>query len=490
MGKSLKKTKFYAVRKGRKPGIYTSWSEAEKQVKSFSGAEYKSFEKIEDANAYMKGLKECECGDIEENTLLAYVDGSYNNEIYSSGVVICDKNGKQEFYFWGNNPEFKESNNIAGEVMAALFAMNNALDRGIKKLILRFDLEGLEKWASEEYKTKKFISKLYKFYYEYFIKEGLEIIFEKVKGHSGDFCNDEADKLAKKALEKQSNIDWKLPNFEENIKNLQGYFKNTNISVQISPERFEQLKLYLKNERYDLEEKIINNKIIELKIKSKYFKEYLTLTYYTNKETLQIQGKALDVFNKIQLFMTELENYQEFLQKIYGISDQNYDKIEEDLDQIVKGAYKSSPEDLRNIMLTAYFNFLEAPSMPYKDFSFYFIPAARVLEAFIRKALNSCCGISNRVLKKENLGIYFERKGNSYKLRQDYINNCNLQNNISVIEECYNFYHKHRHGVSHASPIPGYSDTIPEKYIVDELILSALEFVGKLFELINKNKKT
>ena len=35
--------KFYAVAKGKKPGIYTTWVETEKQVKDFPGATYKSF---------------------------------------------------------------------------------------------------------------------------------------------------------------------------------------------------------------------------------------------------------------------------------------------------------------------------------------------------------------------------------------------------------------------------------------------------------------
>ena len=35
--------KFYAVKEGRHSGIYTTWEEAEKQVKGFSGAVYKSF---------------------------------------------------------------------------------------------------------------------------------------------------------------------------------------------------------------------------------------------------------------------------------------------------------------------------------------------------------------------------------------------------------------------------------------------------------------
>ena len=35
--------KFYAVRQGRVPGVYTTWSDCEKQVKGYGGAIYKSF---------------------------------------------------------------------------------------------------------------------------------------------------------------------------------------------------------------------------------------------------------------------------------------------------------------------------------------------------------------------------------------------------------------------------------------------------------------
>lgn len=42
MGKS-KGPKWYAVRSGRKPGVYATWSECEVQTKGFSGAVFKSF---------------------------------------------------------------------------------------------------------------------------------------------------------------------------------------------------------------------------------------------------------------------------------------------------------------------------------------------------------------------------------------------------------------------------------------------------------------
>lgn len=52
--------KFYAVRKGRNPGIYETWSECSAQVNGFSGAEFKSFATLEAAGRFLSvvGAKE------------------------------------------------------------------------------------------------------------------------------------------------------------------------------------------------------------------------------------------------------------------------------------------------------------------------------------------------------------------------------------------------------------------------------------------------
>ncbi|MFC6206990.1 ribonuclease H family protein [Levilactobacillus tongjiangensis] len=47
--------KYYAVRKGRQPGIYRTWPETQKQVSGFSGAQYKSFASATEAKAFMQG---------------------------------------------------------------------------------------------------------------------------------------------------------------------------------------------------------------------------------------------------------------------------------------------------------------------------------------------------------------------------------------------------------------------------------------------------
>ena len=53
--KEMKK-KIYVVWAGREPGIYSSWSDCEKQVKGFAGARYKSFPTMQEAEkAYEDG---------------------------------------------------------------------------------------------------------------------------------------------------------------------------------------------------------------------------------------------------------------------------------------------------------------------------------------------------------------------------------------------------------------------------------------------------
>jgi ribonuclease HI len=50
--------KFYAVKKGKKTGIFESWEECEEQVKGFSGAEYKKFGRKDMAEEYMNESEE------------------------------------------------------------------------------------------------------------------------------------------------------------------------------------------------------------------------------------------------------------------------------------------------------------------------------------------------------------------------------------------------------------------------------------------------
>ena len=80
--------KFYAVKNGKVPGIYSTWEACKKQVAGFSGAEYKSFTTKEEAEAFIKDQPKT----IDQPGLIAYVDGSYNikTKEYGYGCVLLD----------------------------------------------------------------------------------------------------------------------------------------------------------------------------------------------------------------------------------------------------------------------------------------------------------------------------------------------------------------------------------------------------------------
>ncbi|GKQ43267.1 ribonuclease H [Companilactobacillus sp. RD055328] len=69
--------KFYAIKKGKKPGIYTNWPEAKAQVTGFSGAVYKGFTSQAEAEEFMNsGMKEVK---VSKDAIVVYTDGGSRN---------------------------------------------------------------------------------------------------------------------------------------------------------------------------------------------------------------------------------------------------------------------------------------------------------------------------------------------------------------------------------------------------------------------------
>lgn len=202
----MAKKKVYAVRKGRKTGLFNTWDECKEQISGFSGAEYKSFLTQSEAVEYL-GLNKDEDIDNEDQKefehMVSYVDGSYEDSLkkYGSGVVILYKNDKITFSLPGNDPRFLSMRNVSGEIIAAQKAMEYALENNIDKLDIYYDYEGIEKWCTGVWKANKEGTKLYRDFYNSISKK-LKVDFIKVKAHSGDKYNEEADKLAKEALVK------------------------------------------------------------------------------------------------------------------------------------------------------------------------------------------------------------------------------------------------------------------------------------------------
>lgn len=194
--------KYYAVKRGKNPGIYQTWEECKKEVLGFPGATYKSFKSREEAEGFiLEEEKSEEQEKMIEESLVAYVDGSYiEGKQFGSGCVLLYQNEiideiSQKFI----DEDLAMMRNVAGEIKASELAIRYAITNGYKSLILYHDYEGIAKWCLGEWKANKKGTKEYKEFYEEASKV-IRIVFKKVKGHSGDEYNELADSLAKRAI--------------------------------------------------------------------------------------------------------------------------------------------------------------------------------------------------------------------------------------------------------------------------------------------------
>ena len=69
----------------------------------------------------------------------------------------------------------------------------------LKTVVLHYDYEGIEKWATGVWTAKNPHTKKYAAFMRN-MQEKMEVIFQKVRAHSGDYYNEQVDQLAKKAL--------------------------------------------------------------------------------------------------------------------------------------------------------------------------------------------------------------------------------------------------------------------------------------------------
>lgn len=191
--------KYYAVKKGRKPGIYNTWAECKEQVNGFSGPEFKGFTSLEDAKNYMSNTPSAP--NQKKSDAVAYVDGSFSKELnmFSYGAVLFNNNETLTFKKAFSDPELVGMRNVAGEIKGSEFIMNYCVENNIKSIDIYYDYEGIEKWCTGVWQANKPGTKKYREFY-LSLRDRLTVNFIKVKGHSGDEYNDMADHLAKSAL--------------------------------------------------------------------------------------------------------------------------------------------------------------------------------------------------------------------------------------------------------------------------------------------------
>lgn len=221
--------KYYAVKKGKTTGVFNSWAECKAAVEGYPGAEYKGFALFEEANAYLgcpgggtgigieRPVGAGRDNDMpEEGCLLAYVDGSYDDSLkkYAFGCVFLLPDGKiYTEYGNGDNEQSLQHRNVTGEMLGAMYAVKVAMMNECKRLEIRYDYQGIEKWVTGEWRSRTELTQKY----AHAMREwgrSIDIRFVKVAAHSNVYYNELADKVAKTGLTRGKGIP-KVRRFED-----------------------------------------------------------------------------------------------------------------------------------------------------------------------------------------------------------------------------------------------------------------------------------
>lgn len=205
--------KFYAVKAGRKTGIFVTWSECETQVKGFAGAKFKGFADKNEAELWLAGrAAEAEkkappdAADDEDFDYVIYTDGSCLKNPGGAGgwaaiITESQTDAKKEL----SGGEANTTNNRM-ELSAAINALA-ATDEGAKIALFTdsqylknaFTQNWLKNWqrngwktaTGEDVKNKDLWLRLTELF------DRRKIKFRWVKGHAGNEYNERCDVLAK-----------------------------------------------------------------------------------------------------------------------------------------------------------------------------------------------------------------------------------------------------------------------------------------------------
>ena len=217
---------YYAVRKGKERGVFSTWEECQERILGVSGAVYKKFKSKEDAyefaglhydGDYEEALEDAHIKaetvnknpnsvvnnkiSVDCDKVTAYTDGSYNINDRAAGYgVVLVQDGRVILKDFGriNGSLYIESRNVLSELQGALKAMELAIANDIKNLEIAYDYEGVHQWAVGVWKANKDLTRDYQVTSRRYMSK-VNVTFTKVKAHTGVEYNEMADKLAKLA---------------------------------------------------------------------------------------------------------------------------------------------------------------------------------------------------------------------------------------------------------------------------------------------------
>ncbi|XP_002994296.2 uncharacterized protein LOC9648412 isoform X1 [Selaginella moellendorffii] len=189
------KNRFYAVRQGRQPGIYTSWMECRKQVDGFAMAEYKSFSLKSEAKLYLSSLQPQQNSKNKLVHLLQYDGASKGNPGKAgAGALLRDPDGSvlQELRIGLGTA----TNNFA-EYQGLILGLKGALAQNVTRIRVQGDSNLVCKQVAGIWKVNKDTLKPLHAEAQSLSKKFTEFTIEHVVRE----LNSAADDLANKAID-------------------------------------------------------------------------------------------------------------------------------------------------------------------------------------------------------------------------------------------------------------------------------------------------
>lgn len=491
----MAKNKFYVVKKGRKPGIYESWTECEEQIKGFSGAIFKGFPTLQDAENFFQETDKIEnnnneeisisdynskiessISQLDEDEVIAFVDGSYSDEDKKSafGVIIIDNKGNREIFYKAFPKEFGEdfisTRNVGAELAGVKEAIGWAIQCNKTKIQIYYDYEGIEKWANGEWNAKNIIAKEY----VSFIKEAksqIDIIFSKVPAHSGIIYNEQVDTIAQNALSEQG---YKTYN-DGSV-----YFIGYNI------DNWKEIIDIINHESID------NSKIEKIEInvqQSTSSKETMKITQGKSIVTINcyhkinsyVQGKQTALFHKIISLAIEMSNTThtaiKTLNKYYGLELTQKD-IETEFKKLFPNFKDNKDQKLYNTLLSACYNTKFNNYMP--DYTCLATPIFRGFEYYLHRILGDYMGLSTSFPNGGNNFRYFDKKGSFYECNNPATTKLS-KNQLDYLNLLYTQYNSIRHQYSHWSADSIDTAVIDNIETAHKILLDGIELIDKFY---------
>lgn len=477
--------KYYAVRVGRVPGVYTVWSECQENINGYPGAIYKSFSTKEEAERFINNDNNASIDESEEaiarvysnSEAIAYVDGCYNDikGEYAYGVVMFYEGRELHFAEKFSNKGMVEMCNVAGEIEGAKRAMKFCLENQINSIDIIYDYEGIEKWCTGAWRTNKIGTQEYKKYYNR-INKTTHVNFVKVKSHSGNKYNELADQLAKSALGIDSSVS-KISGFSDGIVANGIKYDDLLPILDLLKEDFNDLVCSKRDIAYG------EQFILEIKEPTN---QRLTINCFKEKNKIVIQGRKEDLFNQLSLCIIELlenEEIPKFLNTVHNL-EIDIDVVECEFNSYFSNSCKLLPKEIGNYLRQAVYNLHIAGNMYITNFLVE--PALRSLEAILKVALLDHDIPIRKEERDYDSFFVFEKKNGRYVLKEEFKKETHTSEFLKYLTESYTYFHEYRHTLSHWDNPKADVDTTRILNTVEEaqtIIKDVIQLIDKYYTL-------